>query len=28
MSLGHTIVITESGADVLSRLVPTYHVSA
>jgi Xaa-Pro dipeptidase len=28
MSLGHTIVITGNGADVLSRLVPTYHVSA
>jgi Xaa-Pro dipeptidase len=26
-SLGHTIVITESGREVLSRLVPTYHVS-
>jgi Xaa-Pro dipeptidase len=28
MSLGHTIVITGNCADVLSRLVPTYHVSA
>jgi Xaa-Pro dipeptidase len=27
MSLGHTIVITDTGADVLSRLMPTYHVS-
>ena len=26
MSLGHTIVITDTGAEVLSRLVPTYHV--
>ena len=26
MSLGHTIVIAETGAEVLSRLVPTYHV--
>lgn len=27
MSIGHTIVITQAGADVLSRMVPTYHVS-
>lgn len=28
MSLGHTIVVTQSGAEVLSRLVPAYHVAA
>ena len=26
MSLGHTIVITENGREVLSRLTPDYHV--
>ncbi|MGE0718019.1 MAG: M24 family metallopeptidase [Alphaproteobacteria bacterium] len=28
MSLGHTIVVGPSGAEVLSRLVPDYHVGA
>ncbi len=28
MSLGHTIVVTETGADVLSRLTPEYTVCA
>ena len=26
MSLGHTLVITEDGREVLSRLTPEYHV--
>jgi Xaa-Pro dipeptidase len=26
MSLGHTIVVTETGADVLSRVTPEYYV--
>jgi len=26
MSLGHTIIITSSGAEVLSRLKPAYSV--
>ena len=27
MSLGHTIVVTQTGAEVLSRIEPTYHVA-
>lgn len=26
MSLGHTIIVTESGAEVLSRIAPEYHI--
>jgi Xaa-Pro dipeptidase len=26
MSLGHTLVITKDGRDVLSRLTPDYHI--
>lgn len=28
MSLGHTIVVTQAGAEILSGMVPTYHVGA
>lgn len=27
MSLGHTIVVGETGAEVLSRLTPEYHIA-